>query len=137
MSIEENKRIAREFFDAVGRGDAKAMMELYAEDATCWTAGTLPFSGRHTLAEMAPIMEQILGAFPEGLSFTLKTLTAEDDRVAIEAESFGRHASGLTYNNQYHFLMRIRDGRVHELKEYLDTVHANEVLVEGATTLER
>lgn len=132
MSIEDNKRIAREFFEALDNGDGKALMDLYAADATCWTAGTLPFSGTHTLDEVAPIMEEILGAFPKGLRFTLKTLTAEEDRVAIEAESFGLHMSGRTYNNQYHFLMVIRDGKLRELKEYFDTVHADEVLVRGA-----
>ncbi len=102
---------------------------MYASDGVCWTAGSLPFSGTHTLEEVGPLMEGILGAFPEGLKFTIHGITAEGDRVALEVESFGRHVSGKTYNNQYHFLMVIRDGHVHEFKEYLDTMHANEVLV--------
>ena len=44
--------------------------------------------------------------------------------------------SGRPYRNQYHFLMVIRDGKVRQLKEYLDTMHAQEVLVEGAAALE-
>ena len=56
-------------------------------------------------------------------------MTAEGERVAIEAESYGRHINGKTYNNLYHFLMVIRDGKISELKEYMDTMHANEVLV--------
>ncbi len=76
-------------------------------------------------------MDAILGLFPDGLSFRIKAMTAEGDRVAIEAESYGRHRSGKIYNNHYHFLMVIRDGRVAEFKEYLDTMHANEVLVQG------
>jgi ketosteroid isomerase-like protein len=135
MSVEENKRIAREFFDALNRGDGKAVLDLYADDGICWTAGTLPFSGAHTLAETAKLMESILGAFPEGLRIAVKAMTAEGDRVAIEAESLGRHATGRTYNNQYHFLMVIRDGKVREFREYFDTMHANEVLVEGATSV--
>ena len=132
MSIQENKRIARDFFEALGRGDQKAVLNHYAADGTCWTAGTLPFSGTRSVAELALFMEGILGAFPEGLKFTVKTMTAEGDRVAIEVESFGRHVSGRTYSNQYHFLMVIRDGKVREFKEYFDTMHANEVLVWGA-----
>jgi ketosteroid isomerase-like protein len=108
------------------------VLDLYAADGTCWTAGSLPFSGTRNLAEIALLMEGILSAFPEGLGFTVKAMTAEGDRVAIEAESFGRHVSGRTYNNQYHFLMVIRDGKVREFKEYFDTMHANEVLVWGA-----
>lgn len=136
MAVEENKRIAREFFDALDRGDTQRVLDLYAEDATCWTAGTLPFSGRHTMAELAPMMEGILGAFPEGLRFKITSMTAEEDRVAVEAESRGRHVSGRLYENQYHFLMVIRGGRVQEFKEYLDTMRADEVLVQGAQPTE-
>lgn len=137
MSIQENKRIAREFFEALGRGDQEAVLNLYAADGTCWTAGSLPFSGTRNVAEAALLMEGILSAFPEGLGFTVKAMTAEGDRVAIEAESLGRHVSGRTYNNQYHFLMVIRDGKVREFKEYFDTMHANEVLVWGAEPTQR
>jgi ketosteroid isomerase-like protein len=81
-------------------------------------------------------MDGILDAFPDGLRFRIRSMTAEDDRVAVEAESEGVHASGRPYRNQYHFLMVIRDGKVRQLKEYLDTMHAQEVLVEGAAALE-
>ncbi len=52
--------------------------------------------------------------------------------MAVEAESHGEHASGRLYNNHYHFLMVIRGGKVQEFKEYLDTEHAREVLVDTA-----
>ena len=70
-------------------------------------------------------------ARPEGLKFTILGLTAEADRVAIEAESDGMHVSGQRYQNQYHFLMRIRDGRIVELKEYMDTQQVQDVLLSG------
>ncbi len=131
MSIEANKAVAREFFGALNRRDGKRVLELYAEDGVCWTAGNLPFSGTHTLEEMGPIMAEILGGFPDGLKFTLHGLTAEGDRVAIEAESYGEHKSGKIYNNRYHFLMILKDGRIKEFREYMDTLHAEEVLVMG------
>lgn len=132
MSIEANKKLARQFFDALNRGDHEAVLGLYTDDGALWTAGTLPFSGTHVRDEIGPFMAGILGVFPEGLSFTLKNLTAEGDRVAIEAESRGLHASGQIYTNQYHFLMIVKDGRVRELKEYLDTQRAKEILVDAA-----
>jgi hypothetical protein len=131
VSIEENKRIARDFIDALSRADTDWVLEHYADDMVMWTAGSLPISGTHTKKEIRGLMDGILGAFPGGLRFEIKTLTAEEDRVAIEAESRGMHASGRPYHNEYHFLMRIRDGRIVEFKEYLDTLHANEVLLGG------
>jgi hypothetical protein len=125
----DNKEIARQFFAALNRADSAAITTLYADDAVLWTAGTLPFSGRFTKAQAIQGMDAILSLFPEGLAFTIKAMTAEGERVAIEAESHGRHVSGKTYHNQYHFLMIIRDGKVAEFREYMDTMHANDVLV--------
>ena len=58
-------------------------------------------------------------------------MTAEGDRVAVEAESRGVHASGLPYNNYYHFLFRFRDGELVRLTEYMDTELATDVLCGG------
>jgi ketosteroid isomerase-like protein len=131
VGIEANKQLAREFIEALGRADTEWVLAHYADDMVMWTAGSLAISGTRTKAEIGPLMDGILGAFPEGLRFTVKSLTAEEDRVAIEAESHGIHASGKTYRNDYHFLMRIRDGQIVEFKEYLDTLHAQEVLLGG------
>lgn len=62
------------------------------------------------------------------LEILIHTVTAEDDRVAVEAESRGVNGrNGRTYNNHYHFLFRVREGRVCELREYQDTLHAYDV----------
>lgn len=131
MSVEANKRIAREFFEALSRGETQKVVDAYAEDGTCWTSGTTPLSGTHTREQIAAATDGVMAVFPEGLKFTIKQLTAEDDRVAIEAESYGRHRNGRIYNNRYHFLMVIRGGKIQQLREYFDTEHATEVLFGG------
>ena len=131
MTIESNKALAREFIAALSRADSDWVLAHYADDMVMWTAGSLAISGPHHKSEIRALMDGILSAFPSGLHFEIKTITAEEDRVSIEAESRGIHVSGKPYHNQYHFLMRIRDGLVVELKEYLDTLHANEVLLGG------
>jgi len=130
----ENERVARDLFAALSRNDRAAIDALYADDFTLWTAGTLPFSGRHTRAAALQGMGMVLGLFPDGLAFTITGMTAEGERVAVEAESHGRHASGKVYHNQYHFLLVIRDGKIAELKEYMDTMHARDVLVGGGAS---
>jgi ketosteroid isomerase-like protein len=51
-------------------------------------------------------------------------LTAEGDRVAMEAESrVVRPDKDRIYNNFYHYLFKIRDGRLTLFKEYQDTLH--------------
>ena len=39
------------------------------------------------------------------------------------------HFSGKPYNNKYHFLLKIKDGEILELKEYMDTQLAAKVLL--------
>ncbi len=128
MSTEKNKQIVRDFFDTLSRADIQEIVNAYTPDGFCWTAGSLPISGTSTRDQVAAAASAVLDLFPEGLKFTLKQMTAEDDRVAVEAESHGVHRSGKVYSNQYHFLVRIRDGKIAEWKEYMDTAHAGEVL---------
>ena len=124
-----NKQMAEAFFAALSRADSAAVDAMYADDFVLWTAGTLPFSGSFNKQQALQGMAQILGLFPQGLQFTIKAMTAEGERVAVEAESHGQHVSGKTYHNQYHFLLIIRGGKIVALKEYMDTMHANAVLL--------
>lgn len=126
-----NKALARRFLDAVSRADVDAIVAAYAPDGTCWTAGSMPISGTYGVDQVAAASRGVLLVFPEGLRFTIHAMTAEGDRVAIEAESHGRHVSGKTYNNKYHFLLRARGGKIVEWREYMDTMHANDVLCGG------
>jgi pentatricopeptide repeat protein len=32
------------------------------------------------------------------------------------------------YHQRYHFLFTVRGGKIHEMREYFDTMHANDVL---------
>jgi ketosteroid isomerase-like protein len=125
-----NKALARELFAAISRADVAKLDELYADDIVLWTAGALPFSGKRNKAQALEGMKMIDGMFPSGIEFTIVAMTAEGDRVAIEATSKGMHVSGAAYENEYHFLMVVRDGRIVQFKEYMDTLLAKEVLLQ-------
>lgn len=132
MSLEEdNKQRARDFFAALNRSDVPVIVDAYAEDGYCHTMGRTLISGRFSKAQIAASAGLIFQAFPEGIRFTIKGMTAEGDRVAVEAESEGRHASGQTYRNEYHFLMLYRDGKLAAFKEYMDTERVTDILCGG------
>lgn len=126
--LERNKRVAEAFLAALSRGDPETANKFYADDFTSWTMGTLPWSGTRKRKDAVELMGGLFSAFPDGLKFTVKGMTAEDDRVAVEAEGYGRHVSGRIYNNHYVFLLTFRDGKLVYLKEFFDSVHAKEVL---------
>jgi ketosteroid isomerase-like protein len=126
---EKNKELAGVFLEALSRADVELVKTLYADDFQLWTAGTLPFSGTSNLEQALAGMPAVLDLFPDGLQFAIKAMTAEGERVAIEAVSEGTTFRGDRYEQTYHFLMRVRDGKIVEFKEYMDTEHARKVLV--------
>jgi ketosteroid isomerase-like protein len=126
---ERKEAVVAAFFAALNEADATKLDALYAEDFEIWTAGSLPISGSRTRAQALEGMGFIGAMFPAGLEFTVTALTIDEDRIAIEAESDGMHSSGLRYHNQYHFLMVIRGDQIVLLKEYMDTLHARDVLM--------
>lgn len=126
---EENKELARQMLQALTNADVDWVREHYAEDFQIWVTGSLPFSGTNDRAGALAGMPAVLDLFPEGLVFTVKDMTAEGEKVAIEAISRGKTFRGDQYEQEYHFLMRARGGKIVEWKEYMDTEHARKVLV--------
>jgi len=68
--------------------------------------------------------------FPNGFKVTIKSMTAEEDRVAVEAESYGETPAGKVYNQTYHYLFIVRDGKISVQHEYLDKWHLKERMVD-------
>jgi len=128
MSVEENKKVVANFFEAMNAGNGAALLGALADSATWWVGGNFAISGTKTKAQFAELMGQIGAKVAGPLRVTPVGITAEGDRVAVEAESYAKMKSGETYENKYHFLFIVRDGKIASVKEYLDTSHASEVL---------
>ncbi len=126
---EDNKKLAREMIDALSAANEEWVAAHYAEDVKLWVTGSLPFSGTNDRAGALASMPMVLDLFPEGLAFQVHSMVAEGESVAIEATSSGKTFRGDQYTQEYHFLMRARDGMIIEWKEYMDTEHARKVLV--------
>ncbi|MDG2332916.1 MAG: nuclear transport factor 2 family protein [Myxococcota bacterium] len=126
---EENKELARRLIRALSQADTEFVREHYSSDFKLWVTGSLPFSGTNDKAGALHSMPQVLGLFPDGIEFRIEAMTAEGERVAIEATGRGRTIRGDLYEQEYHFLMRALDGKIVEWKEYMDTEHARKVLV--------
>jgi hypothetical protein len=128
MSIEENKRIILGFFENLSAGNGEAILGALADSATWWVQGNFPLSGTKSKKEFAALVGDLGAKIDGGLRVKPKGITAEGERVAVEAESYAKMKNGKTYQNTYHFLFIVRDGKIQSVKEYLDTIHANAVL---------
>lgn len=130
MGIEENKAIVDEFLRRFSVGQFTSALDLLSDDATWWVGGNFPLSGTRSKKEMCEMLTAVTANMPSGLTLSPRGITAEGERVAVEAESYGKHTNGRTYNNHYHFVFVVRDGSIHTIREYLDTMHANWVFCE-------
>jgi ketosteroid isomerase-like protein len=126
MSTEQNKKLANDFFDRFSVKDIASALDMMTDDATWWIAGKpeqLPVAGVHSKEKIARILYNMAGELQNGLKMTVKNLVAEGDKVAAEVESYGKLQNGRIYNQEYHILMTIRDGKISSIREYLDTQH--------------
>ena len=120
---KENKELVSAFFQYFSDGEIDQAFALVDDDVSWWVPGDLPFSGTKTKAEYMQVVASIQQGFPDGLRLVVTSMIAEGNQVAAEVASEGTHANGKDYMNRYHFLITIEDGKMVDVKEYMDTLH--------------
>jgi len=129
VGTDTNKQIVEKFFQDFTAGRMEAVLGAMNEEATWWVAGHFPLSGKKTKKEFQALLAGIGDALPGGIKITPVSMIAEGDKVAVEATSAAENVkNGKSYRNQYHFLIELKNGKIHAVREYLDTMHANDVL---------
>ncbi len=128
MTPANHQQTVTRFLELFSSGAVAETMAMLTDDATWWVAGTMPISGTYSKAQFEQLLSGVLDTCTGPIRIDPRTWTIDADRVALEAESFVDTRNGRRYNNHYHFLFRVRDGKVASVREYLDTMHANAVL---------
>lgn len=126
MSTEDNKKLATELFARFTASDVAGALDLLGDDLTWWIAGKPDQSaaaGVHDKTYMARLFRRMFRDLKDGLRMTVKSAIAEGDKVALEVESLGELENGRVYNQEYHLALTVRDGKIREVREYLDTHH--------------
>jgi len=135
MSIEQNKKTVEQFLAKFSRKDLAGILSTMSDDCTWWIGGKpelFALCGTKTKAQMGELLGQLIPPMKNGLEMRLRAMTAEGDRVAAEVESYGELPDGKVYNNEYHFLFVVRDGKIAQVKEYLDTQHTFDIFLKDA-----
>ena len=129
--LAANRAIATGFLEAIVAGDIARCTALLHADAEWWVQGWGEMPGAAFLAGLA-------GTIARSSARTLRIglVTAEDDRVAVQAEGAFVFAEG-TYANSYHYLFEIAGGRIAKGHEYLDTQVAAAFFAPAATADKR
>ncbi len=131
MGTTENKNVVLGFVEALASGNLDGVKAALADDATWWLPGSLPVSGTHRgkqaifddfFGKAVPLFE------PRSLSIQVRNTIAEGDCVAVEWVARGKSAKGKPYENYYHVMFEVKDGKIQAVREYVDTLYAKEVL---------
>lgn len=123
MSVQENKTLAISFFEASFSGDFDRWRSLMTDDFRYWNGGK--WKDREGYLAVAERLSQDL---IEGeYTMEIGSVTAEDDRVVIEAETNYDVPGGHHYQNFYAWILQIRDGKILSLKGHADTLHASRI----------
>ena len=125
-TIEHNKERVWQWFDHALAGELDKAMALHHDHCRFFVSGDMPYGG---WMDKAAYMNQT-GVLQLAGPITMRfgDITAEGDRVWLEADSEATLANGNAYQNHYVFLFRFDGGKIIELKEFVDTLHVYRVI---------
>ena len=124
--MANNKQIIQQAFDGLARADARAFVDAMAEDFTWIIEGQSRWSGRYEgkAAFQNELVPALFANFAGEYRNHADEIIAEGDRVVVLARGEAKTVRGEDYDNSYCFVIRMRDGKMIELREYMDTALA-------------
>jgi len=123
MSTQENVQTVKDFFAAMGGRDKQRLLALAAEDIEWIIPGEdWPLAGTHRgHAGLADVLqkasEEVETSFPKPPEFV-----AQGDRVLVVGVATGKiKATDKPFKDDWVFDITVRDGKVTNIREYIDT----------------
>jgi len=130
MSAPDNKKAIENIFAELATGNGKPFADAMADDFTWILTGTTKWSrayhGRQAVRRelLAPLFAQ----FADRYTNTAQRILADGDFVVVECQGRTTTKAGKPYNNRYCYIIRLQNGKMKELTEYLDTALVEAVL---------
>jgi uncharacterized protein len=122
MTIQENVQTVKDFFAAVGRGETQGLLALSVEDIEWIIPGEKwPLAGTHRgqagLADLLQRASEMEISYPEPPEFV-----AQGDQIMMVGFARGKvKATNRTFEDHFVFAITVRNGRVTNIREYIDT----------------
>lgn len=123
MSAAENKAILQRAFDRMAEGDGRGFVELMADDFVWIMEGTTPWSGRYEGKRQVQerVLKPLFAQFATPYVNRAERMIAEGDEVVVLCRGDVTTKAGQRYDNNYCYVIRMRDGQMIELREYFDS----------------
>jgi ketosteroid isomerase-like protein len=127
---EQNRALVTAAMQALAGGDSRPFVEAWSEDFV-WrpmVGGVWgkTFHGKQSCREelFRPLMAQYANRYTN----TPDRIFADRDTVIVECRGAVTLTSGKPYNNTYCFVITMEDGKMAEVREYLDSALAEATL---------
>jgi len=118
-----NKQFVAAVFAETAKGNGRPFVEALAENVEWRIIGTTSwsrtFAGKDTVLRelLGPLNSQLAG----GNTIVAHRILGEDDCVVVEARGRNRTKAGIAYENEYCWVIEMRDGKMARIVEYADT----------------
>lgn len=128
--MDGNRQVIERIFEGLGRGDPSAFRDSLAEDVVWRVPGEGVWAGVYEGREavMRDLLRPVFAQFADTYVNTAENIIVEGDRAVIECRGSVTTKKGEPYNNCYCWVCRLRDGKLVEIVEYMDTALAEAVL---------
>lgn len=126
---EQNLALARQLYDATGRGDWEAAAALLADDFVVIEADTLPYAGTYRGKNaLRDLFVKVMGMLP-AVGLEIHAMTAGDDHVVGLLSIKLDDGEGIRVAEVF----RMRDGKVAEIVPYyFDTEQVCRIVAQRA-----
>ncbi len=120
-TVEGNKALIRALHDATAKGDAAAVARFYGKGFRHFIAGEGPLGWDHV--PLKDLYAPLVAHLASPIHVRYGPMVAEGQSVFQEMDILARLDDGSLYNNWHCFIHEIKDGKIVQTREYLDTHH--------------
>jgi uncharacterized protein len=130
MTAINNRSLIERIMEARSRRDPAPFIAAMADDFVWRITGRIAWSGEYV--GKADVCERLLKPlytqFVAPSSITATRILADGDYVVVQCHGDATTVSGERYANTYCMVIRMQDGQLRELTEYMDTALVDRVL---------
>jgi hypothetical protein len=123
MSIEQNVQVVKAFFAAMGRSDRQGLLALTSEDIEWIIPGEdWPLAGTHRgHAGLADLLQKASEKMETSV-MEFHEYVAQGDWVLVVGFAKGKiKATNRTWEDNWVFAITVRNGKLTNIREYVDT----------------
>lgn len=125
----DNRALLAAVFDGLAQGDGRAFNAALADEAVWNVIGSNVWSGAYR--GKAEIRERLLKPLVARVGVVRSIadrIIVDGDWAAVQFHGDNQTLDGERYDNRYVFILRLEEGRIVEITEYMDTELVSRVL---------